>query len=175
MARITLDDDEYRGGALAVATPKRKRHPCYADGCPMPGTIFTSGTDKTGACAWHYGVVGMDVPKVTRALTDWACLAYEVNEARRTLTDPDVAAKPAVIAERMQTAWERLQPLVPGYEQELQPSTIRDTAYRESYGDWAKRLEAFLGARVVEVLGVKGPRRHERTARAHAFAEGAQP
>jgi hypothetical protein len=163
--RHTLND-AYRGGRVhpeepVEDKPNRPRYPCFAEGCPMAGTIFpgagVGGTgDRPGTCAWHYGIVPTDIPKVTRVLLDWQCVAVEVREARRALTG-EIASDPKALAIAFSTAWERLQPLVTGWEDQLAPGTIRtskgaDTRHRQSYGDWAKHLERFIGARVVEVL-----------------------
>lgn len=168
------DFDEYRGGALSEPKLKSvRRYPCFADGCPMPGTIFpgeTQGTgDKLGTCAWHYGVLPNDIPKVTRVLLDWDCVNAEVNEARSVLTGPNAADVRALQA-AFDAAWARLLPRASGWEEQLRPSTIKsrdpvtrlrtvDSGMRESYADWAKRLTEFLGARVVEVLST-----HQRRA-----------
>lgn len=162
-------EPQYRGGALApVQAPKPKpRFPCFANGCPMPGTIFEGviqghkhtgefATTEPGTCAWHFGVVPGDIPKVTRALLDWQCVSAEINRARRNLTG-DLARDPAGLQREFDAAWQRMRDQVGPWEAELQPGTIRtskgvDTGHRQSYADWAKHLERFLGARVVEVL-----------------------
>lgn len=168
MARQSLDS--YRGGALEVhEKPPVLRYPCFAVGCPMPGTIWpgiTSGGtgDERGTCSWHYGVQPHDIPRVTRALRDWGCVSFEVNEARRVLTG-ELAMNPKAIDDAYLAAWERLKPLVAGeWEAKLRPGNIqlRDgeiTNHRETYGDWAKRLERFVGARVQEVLTFRAERR----------------
>ncbi len=97
---------------------------------------------------------------MTRVLQDWQCLSFEVNEARRVLTG-EIATDPKAIADAFSAAWARLQPLVPGWEGQLQPGTIagrRDgepVDMAESYADWAKRLEAFLGGQVAATLRKK--------------------
>lgn len=155
----------YRGGALSVPDkPAVKRYPCFADQCPMPGSIFASGTDKAGACAWHYGVLPNDIPKVTRVLLDWQCVSSEVNAARRLLTGP-AAADAKAQDEAFASAWNRLQGFIDTtWQAELKPGNARTSKgeehpFREGYGDWAKRLERFLGARVVEVLSTHHQRR----------------
>jgi hypothetical protein len=156
---------EYRGGAIETTKPTPRRYPCFAGGCPMPGTIFTGGTDQPGTCAWHYGVLSADIPKVTKALQDWGCVSYEIREARRALTG-EVATDPAALQQAFDTAWERLRASIDeGWVDQLKPGTITtrnrftreayDTKQPEGYGDWAKRLERFLGARVVEVLSIR--------------------
>ena len=166
MARSTFDERaEYRGGALTQhEKPPARRYPCFANGCPMPGTIWPGavqgGTgDEPGTCAWHYGVQTHDIPKVTRVLLDWQCVSFEVNEARRAHTSSELACNPKALADAFAAAWERLQPQVGEWAEELRPGTARNSrgdrlGHREDYASWARRLERFLGARVVEVLSV---------------------
>jgi hypothetical protein len=168
--RRTLEDDNYRGGALTVQDkPPVRRYPCFAEGCPMPSTIWPDITqggsgDKPGNCAWHYGVQSHDIPRVTQVLRDWQCVSYEVNEARRALTG-DLACNPAGLQSAFEQAWERMQPQVVGeWEDELKPGKLRnrkgvEQPFREGYADWAKRLTEFLGDRVAEVLSVRAQRR----------------
>lgn len=167
MARTSLDD-HYRGGRIDGSggddPPKPRRYPCFAAGCPMPGTIFlgagVGGTgDAQGSCAWHYAVQPHDIPKVTRVLLDWQCVAYEVREARRAHTSSELASNPQGLADAFDAAWQRVQPLVPGWEDELRPGIARSSkgealGHREDYRAWGQRLERFLGARVVESLSV---------------------
>jgi hypothetical protein len=158
--RHRLSDDD---GSLADAiphTPAPRRYSCFADGCPMPGTITPSGSGSS-VCAWHYGILPTDIPKVTRVLRDWQCVSYEVGEARRVLTG-ELAADPTAIRRMFAAAWERLEPLAGTWAAELKPGNVRTSKgvdrgplFPEGYGDWAKRLERFLGARVVEVLSVR--------------------
>lgn len=150
----------YKGGRVSADedSKPRLRDPCFASGCPMPGSIFTAGTDKAGSCAWHYGVVPTDIPKVTQVLVDWQCVSSEIREARRCLTG-ELATDPAALQRAFDIAWERLEPLAPTWVDQLKPGTIKtskgvDTGHRQGYGDWAKHLERFLGARVVEVLSI---------------------
>lgn len=166
MARTTLD--HYAGGKVFADTPEgerpRMRYPCFATGCPMPGTIFPE-TSKDGVCAWHYGVKPNDIPRVTNTLQAWDCVSFEVREARRILTS-ELRADPAGIQRAFAAAWERLEPLAgTTWASVLAPSTIKhrdkdapggyvDTRHHESYADWAKRLEAFVGLQVVESLSV---------------------
>jgi hypothetical protein len=154
---VSSGSPDYRGGAITDQTP-RKRYPCFAGGCPMPGSIFTGGTDSPGVCAWHYRVAPNDIPKVTQALRDWECVAYEVREARRVLTG-EMATSPKAVEDAFAQAWERLEPLAGDYLELLKPGNIRqrtgrELPFRETYSDWAKRLTEFLGARVVEVQSV---------------------
>lgn len=151
MATRHTMDDAYRGGRVNPDAkedkPKRLRYPCFAEGCPMPGTIFTGSTGAAGSCAWHYGVLPTDIPKVTERLNAWGCVADEINAARRVLTG-DKAADPKAQDDHLATAWLRLGPLVElsGWASDLEPHP------RERLGDWSRRLEWFIGARVVEVL-----------------------
>lgn len=136
-------------------TPAPRRYRCFADNCPMPGSITVDGQGGP-ACAWHYGVVPNDIPKVTRVLVDWQCVSFEIREARRCLTG-ELATDPIGLQHAFSSAWERMKPLVAGWEEQLAPGTIRtskgvDTGLRQGYGDWVKHLERFIGARVVEVL-----------------------
>jgi hypothetical protein len=161
MARKTFDNagtGELHTGSYVAP----RRNACYADGCPMAGAIFTGGTNGPGVCAYHYGVKPHDVPRVTSALREWDCVAFEVREARRALTG-DAAFDPKAMTALFTAAWQRLKPLVHDYAEQLQPGRIRvpdseaEGGYRytwgtESYADWAKRLEQFLGARIVETL-----------------------
>lgn len=156
----------YRGGAIGDPEPPRVRlrYPCFAVGCPMPGTLWPGATqggtgDTPGTCAWHYGVQPQDIPRVTKALQEWACVSFEVNEARRVLTG-ETATDPKAIGAAFAAAWERMRPLVPGWEEQLKPGNIRtskgeERPFHEGYGDWAKRLERFVGARVGEVLSIR--------------------
>lgn len=160
-----MSDEErhYRGGRVEPeASPdqsRRMRYPCFAASCPMPGTLFAGGTDKPGTCAWHYGIVPSDIPKVTQVLNDWMCVSAEINHARRCLSGA-LASDPAGLQREFDSAWFRLQPMAAAWEAQLAPGTIRtgkgvDTGHRQAYADWAKHLEQFVGARVVEVLSTR--------------------
>jgi len=165
---------DYRGGRVTPDSdaPKIWRAPCFATGCPMPGSIFPGagqgGTgDQTGTCAWHYGVKPHDIPRVTQVLVDWQCVSHEVTEARRAICG-DLATNPTALKAAFDTAWERLEPQVGEWAEQLRPSTIKwtrnrpqpvDSGIPESYADWAKRLNEFLGARVQEVLNVRSMQR----------------
>ena len=153
-ARRTMDD-AYRGGRVMPEEdqPARRRYPCFADGCPMPGTMFpdaTQGTgERPGTCVWHYGVNPNDIPKVTQRLTDWQCVANEIQAGRRVLTGP-LATDPGGQDDALAAAWRRLATEVEltGWSAQLQPQA------GEHYGEWTRRLEYFIGARVVEVLSI---------------------
>lgn len=145
--------------------PAPRRNPCFADGCPMAGTMFPEGVggERPGSCAFHYGINASDIPRVTRVLLDWACVSEEVRAARRALTG-EYAADPKALDALFVTAWQRLRPLVSGWEAQLAPGNVHsskgeDRGFREGYSDWSKKLERFLGGRVVEVLSI-----HRRSA-----------
>lgn len=149
--RVFTDGDEQ-----TAQKPQRMRHTCFATGCPMPGTMFAGGTDRPGSCVWHYGVQPTDIPKVTQVLRDWICVSAEIEHARRCLAG-DLASDPAALKFEFDAAWQRLLPMASSWQAELAPGTIRtskgvDTGHRQGYSDWAKHLERFIGARVVEVL-----------------------
>lgn len=158
--RRTLDDDTYRGGRVNADddAPRHRRYPCFATGCPMPGTIWPGVTqgagDQPGSCAWHYGVQPLNIPRVTQVLKDWGSVAYEVDECRRVHTSSETACSPKAQDAAFRIAVERLRPHVQaggwGDEFEARPG--------ERYAGWGSRLEAFLGARVVEVLSVHARR-----------------
>lgn len=150
-----MTDRAYHGGRVfsedaadAPADPKlqRRRYPCFADGCPMPGTMWaTPSTSKPGACVYHYAAVEGDIPRITHQLQAWDCVAREIDRARAVLTGAtanDARAQNAEFA----LAWGRLQPMLDaGWEKDLRPDGME-------YGAWAKHLERFLGARIVEAL-----------------------
>lgn len=163
----TAGSSDYRGGRVdpdAEPAPKpQRRSPCFATGCPAAGTMWpglTQGTgDKPGTCVYHYGVNASDIPRVTQVLQDWLCVAKEIQAARRCLTGP-TASEPGTQAREFEAAWQRLQPLAASWEPELKPGNVRTSAgverpFRETYGDWARRLERFIGARVLEVLSTR--------------------
>lgn len=117
--------------------PQRLRYPCKAHGCPMPGTV-----DET--CGWHYRESPQDWPKITDAIERWSCVARAINRLRTvmcgTQTCTDGKAHKAAIAEAMadiaaettSLGWKRRIEVLPG----------------EDIGDWCKRLERFLAARI---------------------------
>lgn len=157
MARIDFDRD----GSIADALPHNPvRNRCFAERCPMPGSLTLSGSGNA-TCAWHYGVLSTDIPKVTQVLLDWDCVSFEIREARRVLTG-ELASNPGALKRLFEAAWERLRPLVHEYAEELKPGNIRTSKgvdrgqlFPEAYGDWAKRLERFIGGKVVEVLSIR--------------------
>jgi hypothetical protein len=152
-----MTDRRYAGGRvfsedepppIAGDAPRRLRFPCFADGCPMAGTMFP-GTSRQGVCPWHYAAAPNDIPRITQRLRDWFCVAQEVDAARQILCGPhaaDARAQDAALAH----GWARLQAVCSGWEADLAPRK------REQLHDWSRRLEAFIGARVLETLS---PRR----------------
>lgn len=175
--------EHYRGGRVEPDEPLEDeprrvvRYACFAEGCPMPGTLFPEHA-RNGVCAWHYSVQPTDIPKVTSQLRAWECVAREIEQARRMLCGP-VAADPAALELAYHQAWDRLRPMLSaGWLAQLQPATIRtskgeDTRHPQSYGDWAKHLEQFLGARVVEVLSMPRPQEHAQRGRQPLLEEEA--
>jgi hypothetical protein len=153
MARIDFDRD----GSIADAIPHNpasRTYRCFADRCPMPGTIFPGqlmGDKHGGTCAWHYGVEPLDIPKVTAVLRDWQCLAYEISECRRVHTSAESATSPKAQDQLFAAAVERLREQVKsgGWGDEFEPKR------GERYARWGQRLEEFLGGKVVEVLSTR--------------------
>jgi len=131
------------------STPARMRYECCANGCPMPGAMFPSGSTKGGICHYHYATNPSDWPRITQVLNDWRCITAEINECRRVLCDQDLCCDVKVQNERYAEAWKRLHPaLIAGgwHEGELAPSPGL------SYGEWARGLENFMGGQVLNVL-----------------------
>lgn len=163
---------DYRGGRIDQPKdkPKKATYPCYADGCPMPGTMFPNGVShdqdgmpRPGVCPFHYGVVPSDIPKVSNTLRSWECVVYEIDAGRAVLTGA-MSSDPKAQDDAFRQAWERLKPLSGVWEAELAPGNLRtskgvERPFREGYSDWIRRLERFIGARVVEVLSVNQHRR----------------
>lgn len=155
MARLTMDDDDraaYRGGRVNAADdePKRVRYPCFADGCPMAGTMFTTlGTSpgQKGSCPMHWQAAPVAIPAITQRLLDWGFVAREIDAARALLTG-EYAASPRVHALHHGQAWARLlAQLSPEWAAVLRPLQAEDL------GLWARRLERFLAECATE----KGP------------------
>lgn len=147
---------DYRGGRVnpedAADRPERLRYPCFAEGCPMPGTMFPDqvlGEKRHGVCPWHYRLAPSDIPKVTKVLQDWNCVTGEIEAARAALRGPH-AADPKALDEVHAAAWSRLEPLLAhtGWSDVLKPRP------GEHLDDWARHLERFIGKRVVEVLSI---------------------
>lgn len=129
--------------------PARARYACAANNCPMPGTMFPSGSNKGGVCHYHYAANPSDWPRISKVLNDWRVITSEVNEARRVLCDQDLCCDIKAQNDAFRGAWERLQPALVGsgwHDSELAP------AQGERYGGWANRLEAFMGGQVLEAL-----------------------
>lgn len=134
--------------------PAARVYRCFADGCPMPGTMWPGITqggtgERPGTCVWHYAVNPNDIPRVTQRLQDWQCVVDEMNAGRHVLTG-DMACDPLAQNEALTAAWHRLHSVVEvsGWADVLKP--------KGNYGDWIRHLEEFLGARVLEVRSVRG-------------------
>lgn len=125
------------------SAPARPRYECCANNCPMPGTMSPSG--GRGICAWHYGTSSDDWSRITEVFQgSWHMVARELMRARRVLCNPDVCTNVRAQNEAFHEAAERLR--MAGAPSELAP------VGKESLSQWALRLEAFLGARVLEVV-----------------------
>lgn len=150
--RVFSDQD----AAEAPPAPVR-RYPCFADGCPMAGTIFSEGVtdERPGTCAFHYAVNASDIPKVTQVLQDWLPVSREINRCRLVLTAPETATDARAQDAEFALAVHRVQTFVAtgGWGDAF------DAKPHETYGGWSKRMEAFIGGRVVEVLSI-----HRRSA-----------
>jgi hypothetical protein len=121
--------------------PQRLRYPCRSEGCPMPGTV-------DGECGYHYRENPSQWGQITRVLVDWECVTQAVRTARRVMTAPDTCVDPKAQELALIDAWKRLLPAVvhSGWRQRLEPQP------RENLGDWGRRIEVFLGARIKECL-----------------------
>ena len=139
-------DDDDAPALSAQDGPRRLRYPCAAHGCRLPGALFIGGD---GVCGWHAREAPNDWPKITRTLADWECAMQAINAARQCMTDADTCASPKLQDERMAAAWARMLPAVlgSGWHRRVEPKP------GERFGDWGRRLEVFLGARVKEALG----------------------
>lgn len=152
-----MSDRHYSGGRVfsedappAGEDAPRRRHPCFADACPMAGTMFP-GSSRQGVCPWHYAAAPNDIPRITQRLRDWLCLAEEIDAGRQLLAGP-MATDPRGQDDALARAWGRVQPVCAGsgWEPELAPQP------REHLAEWIRRIEAFIGARVLEAMS---PRR----------------
>jgi hypothetical protein len=56
-------------------------HNCHANGCPMAGSISTTGT--TWVCAYHHQALPTDWPRVTEALRDCENIRVAINEVMK--------------------------------------------------------------------------------------------
>lgn len=145
--RVTFNDSDSIAEHLPQASTRQ--YPCISHGCPMAGTIFTAG--GTGSCAYHYAANSQDWPRITQKLTDWQCVISEINECRRVHCNPATASSPAVLANLFAQAWARLEPLAPGWTEELKPQLGKGGAM-DAYREWGLRLERFVGGQVVGSL-----------------------
>lgn len=128
--------------------PRRMRYRCFANGCPMPGTIFTGGSDS-GVCAWHFGCNADDLPRVSRCIADWECVANAINAGRTFTNDPMKATAAKGDTAELAAMWADLLPSVlgSGWKNRIEPTA------GERLGDWTRRLERFLANRIKEALG----------------------
>lgn len=138
--------DHFSDDATAItppSTPKRLRYPCAAHQCPMPGTMFLGGRDE-GVCGWHARENPADWSRITQAIHDWECVVRTINRCRRVMTDPATCADAKAQDAAKADAWATMQPAVAGsgWKNRVAPGE------RENLGDWGRRLEGFLGARV---------------------------
>lgn len=119
---------------------------CFAHGCTMPGNVKVDGASWT--CAWHYGVVPSDIPRVTQVLRDWECATYEIKIGRQALCSL-FAADPKKLDELFTEALARMAAATSsgswGDQFERQSS--------EDYRRWLNRLEVFVGRRIAQTLG----------------------
>lgn len=142
MARST-----YVAGAEAPVDtgPKPLRYPCVANGCPMPGVIFTGGP---GICGWHFGTSGEEFSRVTESLQRWECVTRAINAARRVVSTPATCADGKAHARVLRDEWAALAGAVhgTGWKRRVEPKP------GEHVGDWGRRLEVFLGARIKSEL-----------------------
>lgn len=117
---------------------------CFADGCPMPGSINTGG--KHWHCPWHHEVLPTDIPRVTQILRDWECLTYEINIGRRILTGA-TACDPKAQNEAFRGAVERVLAATAsgGWGDEFD-------AKGKDYRGWLSGLERFLAGRIARTL-----------------------
>jgi hypothetical protein len=135
------------GELPAPVVQKQLRYHCFANNCPMPGTIFPGGSDS-GVCAWHYGCNGSEVAKVSQVLADWDCVVRVVNAGRRVLTAPETATDGRQQTAEWAALWAELGASVAGsgWKQRVEPET------GENLGDWTRRMERFLKNRCKESL-----------------------
>lgn len=141
MARGTFNENaEPREGG---GEPVRQAYACRAARCPMPGTIFDGG--ERGVCAWHFGAEnGKAFVHVTQVLADWKPVVDAIKHARRIGNDPATAADPGAQDRALTSIWSELVPFVTGsgWKPRIAPHE------GEHLGEWGKRLERFLVARV---------------------------
>lgn len=121
---------------------------CFADGCPMPGSIFYN-VEELGSCAWHAGEQPAGIPKITKALQDWECIATPINRLRKLLTNPATCANVPEHNKAMRQYAEEIRRATEGIEDLDERTRPKDG---ELIGQWLHRLERFLGARVKESI-----------------------
>lgn len=119
--------------------PARKTNHCAANGCPMAGSI-------DGNCAYHFGLVGMDIPRATSVLNQHHDLRDAINEGRRLLSD--AKGDPAMLAGE----WRKLRELVAfaGYD-------VPPAKHHDGLGGWVNRCEGMLLGFIGEARGLRRP------------------
>lgn len=138
-------------------TPVKRTYRCTAHNCPMPGAIFGAGESAAGVCAYHYGAISHDWPRITQLLTDWQCVLDEITACRSAHNDPAMAMSPGKLEVQWRQAWVRLSPLVGTWADQLDPKAVRTRSGRTpDYHGWGLHLETFIGGRIAEQLS---PRR----------------
>lgn len=132
--RVFTDDES----ATRTPEPQRVHYRCFADSCPMPGTIFPSGP-SSGVCAWHYGCMSDELGLITRVLQDWTCLSTEIVRGRATLRGKH-ASNPKVLRAEFEKALRRVRPAVAGggWGDAFEPKPGED------YAGWIRRISDFL-------------------------------
>lgn len=142
-AHFSEDED---AAALPPAEPQRLRFPCAAHQCPMVGAIFVGGPDAPGQCMFHAREPANDWPKITQALKDWECVTTAILRARRVLASQDASSDGALHQRTLKAEWEAMLPAVlgSGWKTRVEPRLL------ETLGEWTRRLEGFLHARVRE-------------------------
>lgn len=130
-------------------TPVAKRYDCAAHNCPMVGSIFESGSQGAGICAYHFGANPTDWPRISQALHDWACVTDEIRECRRAHTDAATALNPGELQRLFAQAQARVEPLVGTWWDQLKPQAHGRHNTPDTYRSWGQRLESFIGSKVV--------------------------
>lgn len=128
--------------------PAPARFECCANGCPMSGTMFPSGGSR-GICRYHYATNASDWPRITQVLNDWRVVTAEIRECRRVLCDQDMCTDIKAQNDSFRNSWDRLRPALEMGGWQVTELAPRD---REGYGNWATRLDEFLGGQVLAVL-----------------------
>jgi hypothetical protein len=148
------EEDEDSGQDAGATRPS---FACNANGCPMTGSIFL-GNGGRGICHYHYAQNSSDWPRITKVLSDWRCITFEINDARRVLCDQDLCTDVKAQNDAFRTAWERLLPVLVASGWAATELAPRDG---EQLGSWTRRLEAFMGVQVAQAI-------HQRVAEHHA-------